>query len=93
MIPFQHVEIGPEPIVANLRFFHSEHAGTRYLHLTFEEVIDLYYLKLAFDAIDDAVIIMSDVGRALLRQPRGETRCSASSTWASRCSSCCAATA
>ncbi len=62
IIPFQHVEIGPEPIVANLRFFHSEHADTRYLHITFDEVTDLYYFQLAFDAIDDPVLIVGDVG-------------------------------
>lgn len=63
IIPFQSLEIGPEPIVVNLRFFHSEHAGTRYLHLTFEEVTDYYYLQLAFDSIDDAVLIVGDVGQ------------------------------
>jgi diguanylate cyclase (GGDEF)-like protein len=62
VIPFQHVEIGPEPIVANLRFFHSDHEGTRYLHITFEEVTDLYYFQLAFDAIEDPLVIVGDVG-------------------------------
>ena len=62
VIPFQHVEIGPEPIVANLRFFHSDQAGTRYLHITFEEVTDLYYFQHAFDAIEDPLVIVGDVG-------------------------------
>jgi len=62
VIPFQHVEIGPEPIVANLRFFHSDHAGTRYLHITFEELTDLYYFQHAFDAIEDPLVIVGDVG-------------------------------
>ncbi len=62
LIPFQRVEIGPEPIVANLRYFHSEHAGTTYLHITFEEVTDLFYFQLAFDAIEDPLLIVSDVG-------------------------------
>jgi diguanylate cyclase (GGDEF)-like protein len=62
VIPFQHVEIGPEPIVANLRFFHSEHAGTRYLQISFEEVTDIYYFQLAFDAIEDPLLIVGDVG-------------------------------
>ena len=63
IIPFQAVEVGPEPIVVNLRFFHSEHAGTRYLHITFEEVTDLFYFQLAFDAIEDPVLIVGDVGQ------------------------------
>ena len=63
IVPFQAVEIGPEPIVVNLRFFHSEHAGTRYLHITFEEVTDLFYFQLAFDAIEDPVLIVGDVGQ------------------------------
>jgi len=63
VIPFQQVEIGPEPIVVNLRFFHSEHAGTRYLHIGFEEVTDLFYFQLAFDAIEDPVLIVGDVGQ------------------------------
>jgi diguanylate cyclase (GGDEF)-like protein len=62
VIPFQHVEIGPEPIVANLRFFHSDQAGIRYLHITFEEVTDLYYFQHAFDAIEDPLVIVGDVG-------------------------------
>jgi diguanylate cyclase (GGDEF)-like protein len=60
--PVPAVEIGPEPIVANLRFFHSDHEGTRYLHITFEEVTDLYYFQLAFDAIEDPLVIVGDVG-------------------------------
>jgi diguanylate cyclase (GGDEF)-like protein len=63
VIPFQQVEIGPEPIAVNLRFFHSEHAGTRYLHIAFEEVTDLFYFQLAFDAIEDPVLIVGDVGQ------------------------------
>jgi diguanylate cyclase (GGDEF)-like protein len=63
VVPFQQVEIGPEPIVVNLRFFHSEHEGTRYLHITFEEATDLFYFQLAFDAIEDPVLIVGDVGQ------------------------------
>ena len=65
VIPFQHVKVGPEPIVVNLRFAQVQRGGARYTSLTFEEVTDLYYCQSAFDAVDDALLIVGDVGDLL----------------------------
>jgi diguanylate cyclase (GGDEF)-like protein len=65
VIPFQQIRIGPEPIVVNLRFSHSQGEGSRYVSITFEEVTDLYYFQSAFDAVDDALLIVGDVGDLL----------------------------
>jgi hypothetical protein len=89
VITFQQIEIGPEPIVVNVRFFQSEHAGARYLHLTFEEVTDLFYLQLAFDGTRTRCSwSATSVSSSTRIAPRA--RCWAISTWASRCSRCCA---
>jgi diguanylate cyclase (GGDEF)-like protein len=65
VVPFQHVRVGPEPIVVNLRFDQVQRDGVRYTSLTFEEVTDLYHFRAAFDAMDDALLIVGDVGDLL----------------------------
>lgn len=65
VIPFQQVRVGPEPIVVNLRFSHSQRGGSRFVSIVFEEVTDLYHFQAAFDAVDDALLIVGDVGDLL----------------------------
>jgi diguanylate cyclase (GGDEF)-like protein len=51
--------------MANLRCYTVEHEGTSYAYLTIEDVTEQHYLKAAFDAVPDPLLILSS-GETLL---------------------------
>ncbi len=61
-LPLQRLRIGPETVVAHLRFHRVEHAGTRYTCVAFGEVTELDHLRAAYDAIDEIVLVVGADG-------------------------------
>lgn len=51
--------------MANVRCHSVEHAGTNYAYLLIEDVTEQHYLKAAFDAVPDAVLILSSKQKLL----------------------------
>jgi len=45
--------------IANVRCYLVEHEGTSYAYVTLEDVTEQHYLKAAFDAVPDPVLILS----------------------------------
>jgi diguanylate cyclase (GGDEF)-like protein len=61
-IPFCVYRIGHETRIANLTFHRTEHAGTGYVYVAWQELTELYYLQSAFDVIDDPLVVVSSNG-------------------------------
>ena len=51
--------------MANVRCYTTEHEGTTYAYVTLEDVTEQHYLKAAFDAVPDPLLILSS-GQTLL---------------------------
>ncbi len=58
--------------VANIRCYTVEHEGTSYAFVVIEDVTEQHYLKAAFDAIPDAVLIIGADQRLLYANRRSE---------------------
>lgn len=61
-IPFCVYTVGPEARIANLTFYRTDHAGTAYIYLGWEELTELFYLQSAMDAIDDPMVVVNEDG-------------------------------
>jgi diguanylate cyclase (GGDEF)-like protein len=61
-IPFCVYQVGNETRIANLSFHRTEHAGIKYMYLAWQELTELYYVKSAFDAVDDPLLVISADG-------------------------------
>jgi diguanylate cyclase (GGDEF)-like protein len=61
-IPFCVYHVGQETRIANLSFHRTDHAGTAYVYLGWQELTELYYLQSAMDAIEDPLVVVSDAG-------------------------------
>ncbi len=59
-IPFCVYRVDNEARIANLSFHRTEHAGTRYTYVAWQELTELYYLQSAFDAIDDPLVVSAN---------------------------------
>jgi len=57
--PYVVYTAGSENRVANVRVHTVEHQGTAYANVVIEDVTEQHYLKTAFDAVGDAVVIVS----------------------------------
>lgn len=62
-IPFCVYRVHGETRIANLTFYRTEHAGTAYMYLGWQELTELYYLQSAFDAVEDPLVVVSADGR------------------------------
>lgn len=62
-IPFCVYHVNQETRIGNLSFHRTEHAGTAYMYIGWQELTALYYLQSAFDAVDDPLVVISDNGR------------------------------
>jgi diguanylate cyclase (GGDEF)-like protein len=62
-IPFCVYHVEDETRIGNLSFHRTEHAGTAYMYVGWQELTELYYLQSAFDAIDDPLVVISANGR------------------------------
>ncbi len=51
--------------VANVRCYSVEHEGARYQFVVLEDITEQHYLKAAFDAIGDAVLVIGSDGKLL----------------------------
>ena len=57
--PYVVYEVDGQNRVANVRVHTVEHHGTAYANVVIEDVTEQHYLKTAFDAVNDAVVIVS----------------------------------
>ena len=57
--PYVVYTVAGENRVANVRVHTVEHEGTTYANVVIEDVTEQHYLKAAFDAVADAVVIVS----------------------------------
>jgi diguanylate cyclase (GGDEF)-like protein len=57
-VPFCVYRVGTETRIANLHFHRTEHRGTAYTYVGLQELTDLYYLRSAFDAIGDPLMVI-----------------------------------
>ncbi len=73
MIPLCQLRIGTEPLVANLHCYRTTHRGNHYLHIHLQEITDLYYFRSAFDAVDEALLIVGDDGLLLYSNTAART--------------------
>jgi diguanylate cyclase (GGDEF)-like protein len=64
-IPFCVYQIGNETRIANVSFHRTEHAGTGYIYVAWQELTELYYLQSAFDAVDDPLVVIGANGLLL----------------------------
>jgi diguanylate cyclase (GGDEF)-like protein len=62
-IRFCLYEIDAQTRIANISFYRTDHAGTAFMYLGWQELTDLYYLQAAFDAIEDPLLVISAAGR------------------------------
>jgi len=51
--------------VANVRIENVHHQGTTYAHVIIEDITEQHYLKAAFDAVPDAVLVISSTDKLL----------------------------
>jgi diguanylate cyclase (GGDEF)-like protein len=65
VIPFCVYHIGRETRIANISFYRTEHAGTAYIYMGWQELTELYYLQSAMDAIADPMVVVSEKGLLL----------------------------
>jgi diguanylate cyclase (GGDEF)-like protein len=64
-VPFCVYKVGAETRIANLRSYRTRHGETTYTYVGLQELTDLYYLRAAFDAIDECVLVIGADGRLL----------------------------
>src|ERR1043165_8086889 len=57
--PYVVYSVDGQNRVANIRVHTVEHLGTTYANVVIEDVTEQHYLKTAFDAVNDAVVIIS----------------------------------
>ena len=57
--PYAVYSVDGQNRVANVRVHTVEHQGTTYANVVIEDVTEQHYLKTAFDAVGDAVVIVS----------------------------------
>jgi len=57
-LPFCVYRVHGEKRIANVSFHRTQHEGLQYLYVGFQEVTELYHLKSAFDAVDDALMVI-----------------------------------
>ncbi len=62
-VPFCVYRVQNQVRVANLHFHRTEHRGTGYIYIGWQELTDLYYLRSAFNAIDDPILIVGGESR------------------------------
>ena len=62
-IPFCVYYVEQETRIGNLSFHRTEHGGTAYMYVGWQELTELYYLQSAFDAVDDPLVVISANGR------------------------------
>jgi diguanylate cyclase (GGDEF)-like protein len=62
-IPFCVYRIGDETRIANVSFYRTEHAGTAYLYLGWQELTETYYLHAAFDALEEPLMVIGATNR------------------------------
>jgi hypothetical protein len=70
-IPFLRLHVGQEMLIANVRFYRTEHRGSGYLNVIFHEITDLYYFGSAFDSIGDPLLLVGDDERLLYANMAG----------------------
>ena len=58
-VPFCVYKVGPETRIANLHSYRTRHGTMTYTYVGFQELTDLYYLRAAFDAIDESVLVLA----------------------------------
>lgn len=62
-IPFCVYHIDQEMRIANISFYRTEHGGTAYRYLGWKEVTDVYYLRTAFSAVHEPLMIIGKSGQ------------------------------
>ncbi len=58
-IPFCVYRVGGETRIANVSFHKTDHAGTGYLYVGWQELTETYYLHAAFDALEEPLLVVS----------------------------------
>jgi diguanylate cyclase (GGDEF)-like protein len=62
-VPFCVYRVQGEVRIANLYFHRTEHRGTPYIYIGWQELTELFYLQSAFNAIDDLLVVVgADAG-------------------------------
>lgn len=62
-IPFAVYRVRDDLRIANLTFHRTEHAGTAYIFVGFQEVTNLFYLHSALDTVEDAICVVGSDSR------------------------------
>lgn len=58
-LKFSVYRVHGELRIANVSFYRTEHRGTAYLYVGWQELTELYYLQSAFDAVDDPLVVVA----------------------------------
>ena len=75
--PYTVYSVDGQNRVANVRVHTVEHQGTTYANVVIEDVTEQHYLKTAFDAVGDAVLIISSSQTLLYANRAAEELCGA----------------
>ena len=62
-IPFAVYRVHGEVRIANINFYRTEHRGTAYIYVGWQEITDLYYLQSAFDTVEDPIAVVGTDAR------------------------------
>ena len=62
-IPFCVYRIDQETRIANITFYRTDHGGIAYRYLGWQEVTDVYYLRTAFSAVQEPLVIVGKTGQ------------------------------
>ena len=62
-LPFAVYRLHGQLRIANVYFHRTEHQGTAYILVGWQELTDLYYLQSAFDAVDDVLVVIGSDSR------------------------------
>jgi PAS domain-containing protein len=64
-LPFAVYRVATETRMARIRVYPIHHSGVRYAYVSVEDMSDLYYLQAAFNAVDEALIVVGANQRIL----------------------------